>query len=50
MICIEDLDEQNLREVAEMYVRLAARARHRGDGKGAHSIDLEGMPTDSRTS
>jgi low affinity Fe/Cu permease len=47
MIGIEDLDEQDLREVAEFYVRLATRAKD-GQGKEAHSIDEEGMPTDRR--
>jgi low affinity Fe/Cu permease len=46
MIGIEDLDEQDLREVAEFYVRLAARAKDGGRGKETHSIDEEGMPTD----
>jgi low affinity Fe/Cu permease len=46
MIGIEDLDEQDLRDVAEFYVRLAARARNGGKGKETHSIDEEGMPTD----
>ena len=46
MIGIEDLDEQDLREVAEFYVRLAERARNGGQGKEMHSIDEEGMPTD----
>ncbi len=46
MIGIEDLDEQDLREVADFYVRLAARARDGGKGKETHSIDEEGMPTD----
>ena len=46
MIGIEDLDEQDLRDVAEFYVRLAARARDAGKGKETHSIDEEGMPTD----
>jgi low affinity Fe/Cu permease len=45
MIGIEDLDEQDLREVADFYVRLAARARD-GRTKETHSIDEEGMPTD----
>ena len=48
MIGIEDLDEQDLREVAEFYVRLAARAKDGGGGKETHSIDEEGMPTDKR--
>jgi low affinity Fe/Cu permease len=46
MIGIEDLDEQDLREVADFYVRLAARARDGGKGKETHSIDEEGIPTD----
>ena len=46
MIGIEDLDEQDLREVADFYVRLAARAKHGGAGKETHSIDEEGMPSD----
>jgi len=48
MIGIEDLDEQDLRDVAEFYVRLAARAKDGGKGKETHSIDEEGMPTDRR--
>ncbi|MEJ8852478.1 low affinity iron permease family protein [Variovorax rhizosphaerae] len=47
MIGIEDLDEQDLREVAEFYVRLAQRAKNAGPRKETHSIDEEGMPTDS---
>ncbi len=47
MIGIEDLDEQALREVAEFYVRLAARAKDGGKGKETHSIDEEGMPSDA---
>jgi low affinity Fe/Cu permease len=46
MIGIEDLDEQDLRDVAEFYVRLAARARTYSNVKEAHSIDEDGMPTD----
>lgn len=46
MIGIEDLDEQDLRDVASFYVRLAARAKDGGRGKDTHSIDEEGMPTD----
>lgn len=45
MIGIEELDEQDLRKVAEFYVRLAARAKLTGGTKEAHSIDDEGMPT-----
>jgi low affinity Fe/Cu permease len=48
MIGIEDLDEQDLHDVAEFYVRLAARARNRGAGKETHSIDEEGMPSDGK--
>lgn len=44
MIGIEDLDEQNLREVAEFYTRLAQRAKAAGPTKERHSIDEEGMP------
>lgn len=49
MIGIEDLDEQDLREVAEFYVRLAARAKDGGKGKETHSIDEEGLPSDAPT-
>ena len=45
MIGIEDLDEQDLREVAAVYSRLAERAKAHGPNKEAHSIDDEGMPT-----
>ncbi len=44
MIGIEELDEQDLREVAAFYVRLAARAKAADARKEAHSIDDEGMP------
>jgi low affinity Fe/Cu permease len=44
MIGIEDLDEQDLREVATFYVRLALRAKTNGSEKEIHSIDEEGMP------
>ena len=44
MIGIEGLDEQDLREVAQFYVRLADRAKLAGPNKEAHSIDEEGMP------
>jgi len=46
MIGIEDLDEQDLRDVAAFYVRLSERAKHTGAQKELHSIDDEGMPTD----
>ena len=45
MIGIEELDEQDLREVAQFYAKLAERARTAGPNKEAHSIDEEGMPT-----
>lgn len=45
MIGIEELDEQDLREVASFYVRLAERAKVDGANKEIHSIDEEGMPT-----
>lgn len=41
MIGIEDLDEQDLREVASFYVRLAERAKQVGIETCAHSIDEE---------
>jgi low affinity Fe/Cu permease len=47
MIGIEDLDEQDLRDVASFYMRLAERAKVAGPLKEAHSIDEEGMPTDT---
>lgn len=45
MIGIETLDEQDLREVAAFYSRLAERAKTAGPAKEIHSIDEEGMPT-----
>jgi low affinity Fe/Cu permease len=45
MIGIEDLDEQDLRDVAEFYTRLAARARRGGGMKEMHSIDEEIVPS-----
>lgn len=47
MIGIEDLDEQDLKEVAQFYVRLAERAKSAGRTKERHSIDEEGMPSGS---
>jgi len=47
MIGIEDMDEQDLRELAQFYVRLADRARLAGPEKETHSIDEEGMPASS---
>jgi low affinity Fe/Cu permease len=44
MIGIEDLDEQDLREIAEFYSRLATRAKAAGGAKEQHSIDEQGMP------
>lgn len=49
MIGIEDLDEQDLREVAAFYSRLAERAKTAGPRKEVHSMDEEGMPIESRT-
>lgn len=43
MIAIEDFDEQDLRTVAAVYVKLAERAKA-GAAKRPHSIDDEGMP------
>jgi low affinity Fe/Cu permease len=45
MIGIEDLDEQDLRDVATFYLKLSERAKTAGPVKEAHSIDEEGMPT-----
>lgn len=39
MIGIEDMDEQDLRDVADFYVRLSQRAKERGASKEVHSID-----------
>jgi low affinity Fe/Cu permease len=47
MIGIEQLDEQDLRDVASFYARLAERAKSRGPVKEAHSIDEEGMPSEA---
>jgi low affinity Fe/Cu permease len=47
MIGIEDLDEQDLRDVATFYLRLSERAKTAGPVKEAHSIDEEGMPSDA---
>ena len=46
MIGIETLDEQDLREVAAFYVRLAERAKTAGPVKEVHSIDEDGMPVE----
>ena len=48
MIGIEELDEQDLHDVAQFYARLAERAKAAGPNKEAHSIDEEGMPVDPR--
>lgn len=48
MIGIEELDEQDLREVAEFYTRLARRAKTTGPVKERHSIDEEGMAAATR--
>lgn len=50
MIGIEQLDEQNLRELATFYTRLAERSKAAGLNKGAHSIDEEGMPAQATSS
>jgi low affinity Fe/Cu permease len=42
MIGIEGLDEQDLRDVAAYYVKLAERAKTIGPNKEVHSIDDEG--------
>ena len=47
MIGIEDLDEQDLRQVAAFYARLAERAKDAGPRKEVHSIDEEGLPTEA---
>jgi low affinity Fe/Cu permease len=44
MIGIEELDEQDLRDVAMFYAKLAERAKATGAVKEMHSIDDEGMP------
>jgi low affinity Fe/Cu permease len=44
MIGIEDLDEQDLRDVATYYLKLAERAKRSGCGKEEHSIDEVAMP------
>ncbi|HET6600053.1 MAG TPA: low affinity iron permease family protein [Burkholderiaceae bacterium] len=46
MIGIEDLDEQDLRDVAAFYVRLTQKATTAGSRKECHSIDDEGTPAD----
>ncbi len=46
MIGIEQLDEQDLQEVAAFYSRLAERAKLLGAVKETHSIDEDGMPVD----
>ena len=45
MIGIEELDEQDLRDVATFYLKLSERAKTAGPVKELHSIDEEGMPT-----
>jgi low affinity Fe/Cu permease len=44
MVGIEDLDEQDLKELANFYVRLAQRAKQEGVVKERHSIDEEAPP------
>jgi low affinity Fe/Cu permease len=50
MIGIEDLDEQDLKDVAAFYVKLAARAKESGRHRETHSIDEDeaGAPTAAR--
>lgn len=43
MIGIEQLDEQDLREVALFYVKLAEKCNENGHNKQRHSIDDEGI-------
>jgi low affinity Fe/Cu permease len=50
MIGIEEMCEQDLRELAEFYTQLAERAKTAGSRKEAHSIDEEGMPVAPKTS
>ena len=45
MIGIEDLDEQDLRDVAMFYIKLTERAKTDRPTKEIHSIDAEGMPS-----
>jgi low affinity Fe/Cu permease len=47
MVGIEDLDEQDLKELADFYVRLAKRAKQQGVVKERHSIDEEETPLSS---
>lgn len=49
MIGIEDLEEQDLRDVAMFYARLAERAKTAGPHKEQHSIDEQGMPSQPTT-
>ena len=49
MIGIEDLDEQDLRDVATFYTKLAERAKAAGADQEAHSIDEEGMPVEAQS-
>lgn len=44
MIGIESLEEQDLRDVAAFYAKLAERAKTTGPTKETHSIDDDGMP------
>lgn len=49
MIGIEELDEQDLREVAQFYARLAERAKGAGANMETHSIDEQGLPASCTT-
>ncbi len=44
MIGIEQLDEQDLCDLGNFYMRLAERSKKTGPDKKAHSIDSEEMP------
>lgn len=45
LVGIEEMDEQDLREIAQFYVRLAEQAKKTGPVKAVHSIDDEGLAT-----
>jgi low affinity Fe/Cu permease len=44
MICVEDLTEEELQRVKQLYAALASRAHETGGDKESHSIDDEGLP------
>jgi low affinity Fe/Cu permease len=45
LVGIEDMDDQDLRDIAQFYARLAEQAKASGPIKAAHSIDDAGLPT-----